>query len=478
MEALYIISGLLVLLISVVLIRTLAFRPKGFADAASDAVYVNTDKAVSDLSEMIKCATVSHADRSLDNEAEFLRFKNLLPTLFPNIFSSCEYLEPNDRAILIKIKGKTDGEPCVLMAHYDVVDVDEAKWQKPPFSGEVENGILWGRGSLDTKVTLNAAMQALEALLCDGFTPKCDVYLAFAGDEEINGVGAVSIVDYFEKNSITPSFVLDEGGAVVENVFPGVKAPCALIGVAEKGMLNIKLTCVSNGGHSSSPKPHTPVGILSRACARVENKPFRMYISAAAKGMFDKIARHSNFLYRMIFANLWLFAPLLDLIGKKTGGEMNALVRTTCAFTQMSGSVGMNVIPTEATMIANLRINPDQSVDSAINYIKSVINDDRVEVSKIYGIDPSRTSVTDGIGYTAIQDAINATWTGSIISPYLMLACSDSRHWGRISDRVYRFSAMALSKEERASIHANDERIPVDTVKRAVEFYTRLIKQI
>ena len=474
---LYALLALLLLLIFTVIIRTLLFKPKPTETLKTDEIPVDTEKAVADLAQMIRCRTVSHFNKDEDDEREFSKFVELLPTLFPEIYKKCEYTEVNDRALLFKLCGRESGSPSVFMAHYDVVSADEERWQKPPFDGVIENGVLWGRGALDTKVTLNAAMQALEALLKSGFEAKRDIYFAFAGDEEINGGGASSIVDYFEKEGITPSLVLDEGGAVVNNVFPGVKTPCAMVGIAEKGMLNVELSCKSNGGHSSAPKPHTPVSILSRACTRIEGKPFKMRISGAASSMFNTLARHSSFFFRMIFANLFIFSPVLDLIGRKTGGELNALMRTTCAFTQMKGSDGMNVIPTNARMVANLRINPGETVETAVSRLKRTVNDDRVNISVLYGNDPSRVSLSDCDGYKRVERAILSTWENTISSPYLMVACSDSRHWGRICDRVYRFSAMALTGEERASIHGNDERIPYDTVRRSVEFYTRLIKE-
>ncbi len=340
------------------------------------------------------------------------------------------------------------------MAHYDVVPVNEENWEKPPFAGILEDGVLWGRGTLDTKVTFNGILSAANYLIGKKFQPENDIYFAFSGGEEVNGPGAPSIVQYFldeqitpaivvdegggkkfqpendiyfafsggeEVNGpgapsivqyfldeqITPAIVVDEGGAVVENVFPGVKQPCGLIGIAEKGLMNAQFRTVSAGGHASAPKPHTPVGVLSAACKRVEDHPFKAHIdgpaalmfdtlgrhstfayrmifanlwcfvlSAACKRvedhpfkahidgpaalMFDTLGRHSTFAYRMIFANLWCFGWIIDLLGKKSGGEMNALVRTTVAFTQMEGSSARNVIPPQATMVANMRLNPDE----------------------------------------------------------------------------------------------------------------------
>lgn len=479
MIGLYVTLGVLSVLfavIAVVVIRTLAFSSVDKRIEAFEKVAVDEEKAVSDLAQMIKCKTVSDKTKENENEAEFDKFKTLLPKLFPNIYEKCEYEEIGERGLLYRYPGKKSSAPTVLMAHFDVVSVEESQWQKDPFSAELKDGVLWGRGTLDTKATLNGAMQALEALIKDGFVPEQDIYMAFAGDEEIGGNGAPMIVDIFEKRGITPGVVLDEGGAVVENVFPGVKEPCALVGIAEKGMLNLEFSYSGNGGHSSSPKPHTPVGILSAACVKVENNPFEFRITEAPKAMFDVLARKSSFVYRMIFANLWLFKPVLNMICKKSGGEMNALMRTTCAFTQMEGSKGMNVIPPSAKMVANLRLLPGDTVESAVSYIEKVVDNPEIKIRVINGNNPSVVSTTDCDGWNKLTRAINESWSNAVVSPYLMIACSDSRHWGRISNRVYRFSAMALSKEERGMIHGNNERIPVKTIVKTVEFYTRFIK--
>ena len=471
------VGALVLLAVSVIIIRTVTFKAESVPERKTAPVSVNGDKAIADLAEMIRCRTVSNRDRSLENEAEFGKFKALLPRLFPNIFEKCEYKEVGDRAILIRYKGKSSASPSVFMSHYDVVSVEEDLWSEDPFAAVIKDGFLWGRGTLDTKVTLNNAMQALEAAISDGFVPENDIYLAFAGDEEISGTGASMIVDLFEREGINPAMVLDEGGAVVNKVFPGVNIPCALVGIAEKGMLNIELTFNGNGGHSSAPKPHTPVGRLSAACVRVENHPFKFTKSAAAMQMLNTLSSNSNFVYRMIFSNLWIFTPVLNFICKKSGGELNALLRTTCAFTQMEGSKGINVIPPSAKMAANLRLIPGDTTESALEYIKKVVNDPEIEVKMLEGNDPSRVSSTDCEGWSRIERAINATWSDAIVSPYLMMACSDSRHWGRISDKVYRFSTMALTKDERDSIHGNNERVSLETIERSLEFYTRIMRE-
>ncbi len=476
MPFLYAFLALVAILVAVVLIRTLAFKPKEEAARNPEAAIVDTDRVVSGLAEMVRCRTVSANDKSEEDEEQFERFRELLPTLFPLVYKRCTVEYPTDRSILIHWKGKNHENPTVLMSHYDVVSVVEENWERPAFDGLVENGVLWGRGTLDTKGTLNGAMQAAEILMESGFVPREDIYFAFSGNEEVNGYGAPAIVSLFQERGITPGLVLDEGGAVCQNVFPGVKEPCALIGIAEKGMTNIEYSISSQGGHASSPKPHTPVGRLSAACVRVENHPMKMRIPTPTMAMLDNLARRSTFLYRMIFSNLWLFRPVLDILTRKTGGELNAIMRTTTAFTMMEGSKGMNVIPPYARMISNHRLINGDTPESLLAHLKKVINDPDIDVNILMGNNPSVVSQIEGEAWERVKAATADTWCDAVVTPYLMVACSDSRHWGVISDKVYRFSAMALSKEERASIHGNNEKVPVGTVAKTVEFYIRLIK--
>lgn len=471
-----IILAALVLLIAVILVRTLSFKPKANAEVMENEEIFDGDKTVENLRELVRCKTVSYKDGLLEDDAEFEKLISLLPSLYPNVFEKCTFERLPDRALLFKWSGREKGAPAVLMAHYDVVPVNEDGWEKPPFDAVLEDGVVWGRGTLDTKVTFNGVLSAADHLIGEGFVPQNDIYFAFSGGEEINGQGAVNIVDYFEKEGIVPSFVVDEGGAVVKDVFPGVELPCGLIGIAEKGMMDVEYRAKSSGGHASAPKPKTPVDTLARACYRVVQNPFKAHLTPPVAEMFDTLGRRSSFLYRMIFANLWFFGPVLDKICKKSGGELNALMRTTVAFTQMSGSAASNVIPPQATMVSNIRLNPVDTIESALEYLKNNIADGDVEVTALHGMNPSRISVTDCPEWNKVASAVASTWKGCVVSPYLMVQCSDSRHYGRISDKVYRFSAMDLTSEERATIHGNNERIRVETIKHAVEFYIRLMR--
>ena len=473
----YAILGLMILFFAVVLIRTAMFKPKAQPPVSEEKLDFDREKTVTALAELVKCKTVSYNDKSMEDDAEFKKLIDLLPELYPCVSVRCDMLQLPDRALLFRWRGKSDAAPSVMMAHYDVVPVNEEGWEKPPFAAVIEDGVMWGRGTLDTKVTFNGVLSAADYLIEKGFVPENDMYFAFSGGEEVNGKGAPNIVKWFVDNGIKPALVVDEGGAVVENVFPGVKAPCGLIGIAEKGMINAQFKTASNGGHASAPKPHTPVGVLSAACKRLEDHPFKAHIEGPAAKMFDTLGRHSTFLYKMIFANMWCFGWVIDLLGRLSGGEMNALVRTTVAFTQMEGSSARNVIPVEAKMVANMRLNPHDSVESALAYLRKTVNNEQVEVSALESFEPSPVSETDCPAWNKVSAAVAETWPGCIVAPYLMVQCSDSRHYRDLSNHVYRFSAMALTGEERATIHGNNERIRLEAISRAVEFYIRLMKK-
>ena len=473
----YVIAGVILLFVAVVAVRTICYRPKDQVQAQREDCRFDREEAVNALAQLVRCKTISYNDPTLEDDGEFRRLISLLPTLYPRVFDVCSVDQLPARGLLLRWPGKTPGDPAVLMAHYDVVPVNEEYWDKPPFAGIIEDGVLWGRGTLDTKVTFNGIFSAANYLIGKGFQPEHDIYFAFSGNEEIAGQGAPTIVRYFQDHGIHPALVVDEGGAVVENVFPGVKEPCGLIGIAEKGMMSVQFRSASAGGHASAPKPHTPVGVLSAACKKVEDHPFPCHIEGAVAQMFDILGRHSTLAYRIVFANLWCFGWVLDLLGKKSGGEMNALMRTTVAFTQMEGSSARNVIPPEAKMVANIRLNPADSVASALARLKKTVGDDTVEITALESFEPSPVSETGCPAWDKVASSVAQTWPGCVVAPYLMVQCSDSRHYRDLSRNVYRFSAMDMTSEERATLHGNNERIRVETVGKAVEFYIRLMKQ-
>ena len=476
MEFLYVAFGVCAIFLLVLLVRAAMFKPKAELVPSDETVLPDEVKIVADMQKMIRCKTISYSDWSLVDETEFEKFQALLQELYPHVTGKCELIRIGVNGLLYRWAGKEVGDPVVLMAHYDVVPVEESQWEKPAFDAILEDGVLWGRGTLDTKGTLCGILEAAEKLIGEGFVPKKDIYFAFSGQEEVNGTTCPDMVTWFEERGIHPAMVVDEGGAVVEDVFPGVSGECALIGIAEKGLTNIEFHAKSGGGHASMPPVHTIVGELAQAVVAVENHPFPRQLTKPVREMLDVLGRHSTFLYKVIFANLWCFEGLFDLVCRKSGGELNAMMRTTCAMTRMEGSKAFNVIPPKASVGMNLRLIGKDTVETAREYLEKVVNNPRIEVTVYEGRNPSAESDTSCEEWVRLCQAVKDTWQEALVAPYLMMACSDSWHYCRITDRVYKFSAMKLSKDERGMIHGNNERIPVATLVKTVEFYVRLMK--
>ncbi len=473
----YIILSIIVLWLFVIIFRALRFVPNKENDV--EVINVNPDakKAAENLSKMIACKTISNTDREKIDVAEFEKFKELIIKQYPKINEACERIELGYTGILYRWKGKNTGNETVLMSHYDVVPVNEELWSKAPFEGIIEDGTIWGRGTIDTKSTLCAIMEAAEYLINQGYVPENDIYFSFSGDEEVSGDSTPNIVEYLRSNGIKPAIVVDEGGAVVDDVFPGVSRTCAMVGLGEKGYLDLELSATGSGGHSSTPPPNTLIGILAKAAVRIEKKQFKAQLSEPVKELFNTLGRHSSLGLKIIFANLWCFMPLLDFLFKRKGGQLNALIRTTCAITKAQGSKSYNVLPPYASLGVNLRLMQPDTKESAISYIKKVINDDRISIKTVECTEPSPCSDTKSKEWNKLCNVIKQTWQGVLISPYLMLGATDSRHFCKICDNVYRFSPMKLTNEEIGLMHSNDERIKVETLMEAIAFYIRLMLQ-
>ncbi len=269
----WLILAAVLALCAVLCIRAARFKPEAGAGAAPTPVAVDTEGAVQRLAQLVRIPTVSNYDAEKFDETQFEGFREKLRELYPRVHEMCPPVRIAHTGMLFHWKGKSSAAPVVLMAHYDVVPVDEAGWKHPPFCGEVFDGELWGRGTLDTKITLLGILEAAERLMSEGFVPRNDVYFSFSGDEEVSGPSAPAIVEYLKERGVRPAMVVDEGGAVVDGVFPGVKQPIAVVGIGEKGFMNVELTARAAGGHASTPAVPSTLGMLCRAVGRLRKTP-------------------------------------------------------------------------------------------------------------------------------------------------------------------------------------------------------------
>jgi len=432
----------------------------------------------SNLSKMVRLKTVSHFVSAETDEAEFVKFRQLLDELYPLTAGAGQRRLIGRTGLLYRIPGKSAENSCVFMAHYDVVPAEESEWDFDPFSGEMKDGFICGRGSLDTKCTLCSVMEAVEEKLKAGWIPEHDLYLSFSGEEEVEGDDADAIVKDFEARKVHPDFVLDEGGAVIPEGLPGVKRPAAMIGIAEKGVANLELSVQNAGGHASTPPKSTAVGELSRAAVAIEAHPFPAQLTKPVMEMFGYLGKEVPGIYGAAFRHAGLLSPAIRAAAAKMGGTFNAMVRTTCAVTMMQGSSSFNVLPDRAVMGMNLRLLGSDTMESALARIRKTVNDPKIGYRYISGSNPSPVSDCEGKKWKQLTGVVRQFWPEALPAPYTLNGGTDSRHFHRISGCVYKFTPMEMSAAERGTVHGRNEKIAAARLLKMTEFYGKLMEEL
>lgn len=443
-------------------------------------IALDEDAIVERFTGAIRIRTISYDDRSNFDADAFRAFHDYLQQSFPLVHDRAEITVINGYSLVFHIAGSDAAlKPVLFMGHMDVVPVDEVtmtEWTHDPFAGTVADGMIWGRGTMDDKLSVMSFLEATEALLADGYEPTRSLYLAFGHDEEVGGKdGAKEVAKYLQEQGIKFEFVLDEGGVVTEGMLQQVDRPVAIIGVAEKGYVNLRLRADAPGGHSSQPPPQSALGIVSRAIVKVEDNPFPAELTFM-KQTFDAIAPHTPFGSRLAMANTWLLAPLIKsrLLGNKTTA---ATLRTTTAATMAAGSSKSNILPTRAEAVINFRILPGETAESVRDRVVGIIDDDRVDVAMEYSIDPSPVSPTDSMGYELVARIIRGFDDNILVAPYLVQGGTDARYFYTVSPNVYRFVMARATPDTLRRVHGIDERIPVEDYLTAIRFYYAVIRQ-
>jgi carboxypeptidase PM20D1 len=468
---------LLIALVGVLLFNTLQFQSKQL-DIAGEASPEISKATLENFKNAIRIKTISFGDSIPLDTAQFYGFHRFLESTYPLVHEKLEREKVKDYSLLYKWEGKnTSTNPIVLMAHMDVVPVEpgtESLWSVDAFEGVVKNDTIWGRGTADDKMSLVSIMEAIEKLLSENFIPERTIYLAFGHDEEIGGNGAIAIASLLESRNIKADLVLDEGGIITVDKIPGITQPVALVGTSEKGYMSLELAVELSGGHSSMPAPETAIDILTNAIVRLRANPFEADFSQSTNDFIEYIGPEQPFLQKMVFANQWLFKSTIVGIYEQTPGG-NAMVRTTIAPTVINAGVKDNVIPTLAKATINFRILPGDTQESVKDRVVSVIDDPRVKISKLsFGNDPSAVTPVDGFGFKLVEAAARKTFDQVIVAPFLMVGATDSRHFGKVSDQIIKFSPM----NDPIGFHGIDERISVKGFQDGIWFYQQLIKSI
>jgi carboxypeptidase PM20D1 len=429
----------------------------------------------------LRFPTISHQNPSRIDAEAFLALHRYLADNFPRVHAELSRETVAEYSLLYRWPG-TDptAAAIVLLAHLDVVPVvagSEANWEYPPFAGQIADGYVWGRGAMDDKVGVLAILEAVEQLLSESFRPRATVYLAFGHDEEVGGhAGAERIAALLQDRGVRVHFVLDEGGVMFRGVVPGIVAPVAVIGVAEKGSVTLELAVHTAGGHSSSPPPQTAIGIVGAAVRNVEKNQMSSALGGATRAFFNYVGPEMPLAQRLLFANLWLFGALVE---SRLGNSpaTNATLRTTTAVTMIEGGVKENVLPTSARAVVNFRILPGDSVQSVTDHVRRVVDDPRVQIRALpLSREPSSQAPVDSASFAMVQRTIHEVAPEAVVAPYLTLGGTDSRHFGRLTDEIYRFSPILGDAEDLERVHGTNERMSVENYEMCVRFFLQLLK--
>ncbi|MGV8850961.1 MAG: M20/M25/M40 family metallo-hydrolase [Rhodoglobus sp.] len=438
--------------------------------------------AVEHLQELVQIPTVSREDASATEWTEFTRFASALRKLYPLCHSRLERETVLEHSLVFRWRGRSSVEPSVLLAHYDVVAAPPEGWKRPPFaaelSGKGDEQLIWGRGTLDNKGSVVAILEAAESQLEAGLVPAQDIYLCFGHDEETHGTGASAIVDLLESRGVKPVLVLDEGGAIVDDVFEQVTAPMAVVGVAEKGTATLRLTVDQSGGHASTPPPVPATVRLAQAIIRLNSSPFPAHLTETGSDLLRILGQHAQGFTGFLLRNVSWTRPVLVPALVRRSDELAAMLRTTQAVTILEGGHAVNALPERVSAIINVRIAVNSSLEATVKHVTRAINDSRVRLTVDSPGEPSPVSPTSGLAWELLRSTIEKSFPGTIVTPYVQNGATDSRHFTRISRGVYRFTPFAMAREVRDTLHARNERMLVSSYLNGIDFYRALIASL
>jgi carboxypeptidase PM20D1 len=465
---------------AIVVIRAARFTPR-VVSVPPGAQFTPLPGAPERLSSAVKIPTISPADSLQRDTAAFSAFHEFLAKAYPRSHATMQRERVGRDALLFTWAGTDPAlQPIVLMGHMDVVPVapgTDSLWKHGAFSGDVADGFVWGRGTLDDKGTVLGVLEACEALITSGFKPRRTIMLSFGADEEAGGqAGAKMIASLLQSRGIKPLFVLDEGGTVIKGAIAGITKPVALIGIAEKGYLTVELTVHADGGHSSMPPKHTAAGILAIAITRLESHHMPARIGTTTSALLDAIGPEMSFDRRIAFANRFLFDPIIKRQLASSPGT-DATLRTTTAVTMLEGSPKDNVLPSRARAAVNFRILPGDSVAGVIAHVRDVIDDERVEIkAQDPAVEPSPVSSTSDSAWAIVDRSVRQGYPNAIVAPYLVLGATDSRYFRLVTQNVYRFSGARLDITDLERVHGTNERVSIAAYLEGIRFLGQLIQ--
>lgn len=477
-----VLVALLLLLAGAVAVNTLRQGSRQLDVAPAPPVAIDPQAVAQALAGAVRLQTIADRDNAEASAGQFRALHEYLKQRFPRVHDRLKLETVSNYSLLYTWPG-TDPQarPIALLAHQDVVPIapgTEGDWKAAPFSGEIKDGFVWGRGAWDDKGNLVAQLSAVERLLAEGFQPRQTVYLAYGHDEEVGGArGAAAIARLLQQRGVKLDFVIDEGLVVTEGILPGVDKPAALIGVAEKGYLSVVLTARAKPGHSSfPPAPGTSaIGMLSAALERLDRRQFPAAIGGVGREMFETLAPEMGGFNRVALSNLWLFGPVVRARLEKNPST-NAMLRTTTALTIVNAGNKDNVIPGLAQATVNFRMLPGDTVESVLRHVQDTAGPG-IEVRALPGAaEASPVTSTQSASYQLVNRTLRSLFPDTVVAPGLVIGGTDSHLYMPIADHIYRFSPVRAKPEDLPRFHGTNERIATANLVELVRFYHQLIR--
>ncbi|MCL2719946.1 MAG: M20/M25/M40 family metallo-hydrolase [Treponema sp.] len=434
--------------------------------------------------EAIKIPTWRQKDVNDEDETALeplVRFQGFLKDNFSAFHNSAQRWVLNPYSVIYHLPGKSKKGAVLFLSHYDVVPAEKEKWNFDPFGAEINEGFIYGRGTIDMKSTLVCIMEAAENLCAQGWKPEKDIWFAFGGDEERGGaLGAKEAANWFKERKQKFDWIMDEGSPIAENQIEGIDTPLALISIEEKGNLSLYLTVEQQPGHASRPPKIQAAAILGKALIKIGNKSFPYKLRPTVEVFFKEISKMIPGIKGFVLSHTRLLGPLFFKL-VATSATVQSMLKTTVAMTMLEGSAADNVMPSKVRAVINMRLLPPWTIESATAYIKKIINDKRVQISMYeHGANPVTANYTANKfrrhGWQEIENALNEVYPGIPLLPFIMVAITDSRHYKELTDSIIRFNPQKLTPEELDRVHGHDERISIENLNRELLFYTNLLR--
>ena len=452
------------------LIKTLLMKkPEKDKGSLVDNYTPDTARIEQNLSEMVQIKTVSTKENTyLDN---MYKMHDYVLSRFTNIARVCELRDYNG-GMMIKWTGKTDHKkPLVLMSHLDVVPA-LGEWDKDAFCGEINDGIIWGRGTVDTKGPLSAELEAVDSLIGEGFEPEQDVYILSSSREELGGEDVPNMVKDFEKDGIVPAIVLDEGGAIMDGsgVMPGMKGRYAMVAHSERAATKILVKAEKLKG---KPAPALRIADFTKACAKatIGKREFPPLVVE----MFTTLAPYMPFPLKYLFGNLNVFKGLLCKVIPKVSPEAAAMIGATVGFSHPTDEYTKDFVMGETATIVNLMFTPFVNEQECIDDIEAIAKkfDLTIKVVSTRPTPPAQQTGTDAYNYVkSINDRL---FDDVVTAPFALFGGTDARHFIGKADAVLRYAPIYISPDEFKTFHNPNERISCKSIHDAVRFYREFI---